>query len=365
MADTASEGRALPHRRPGRASATSPGCMLILALIVALLLAPGVASAAATPVDLTPPRILPLYRGAPALPVLVGNRYAVATGRWRVPRGSRLTVEWLNARGRVASRVLGFEVGAGELGKPLTARVCAVGSGTRACRLARLSGAVRTVASYLQATCGSRRPPAPAYDPDFAFFSAPHAEYGWNPCKPIVWALDTYDMPALRGAPAATWEALTSQAIAQLAAATGATFVRAPNFYAAPGLPNEGTVGPAGVALAIGFAPQGPDVGGTGGLHDVAGQFATMGEVEVSTGAAFAEPQALLVLLHELGHAMGLAHPVAEPPAPDPLNAVMDPAISPFTAYQPGDLCGLYELTWRLPCAGASAVTLGQGVVKG
>lgn len=361
MADTASDGRPLPHRPTAKASATFAAC----ALVVALALAPGVASAAATSVDLTRPRILPLDREAPSLPVLVGNRYAVATGRWRVPRGSRLTVEWLNAHGRVASRVLGFEVGAGELGRPLTVRVCAVGPGPRACRLARLSGDVRTVATYLQATCGARRPPAPAYDPDFAFLSAPRVEYGWNPCKPIVWALDTYDMPALRGAPAANWEALTSQAIAQLAAATGATFVRAPNFYAAPGLPNEGTVGPAGVALAIGFAPQGPDIGGTGGLHDAAGQFATMGEVEVSIGAPFAEPQALLVLLHELGHAMGLAHPVAEPPAPDPFNAVMDPVISPFTAYQPGDLCGLYELTWHLPCAGASAVTLGQGVVSG
>jgi hypothetical protein len=361
MADPASDGRALPHRPGARTSASYAAC----ALIVVLLHAPGVASAATRPIDLTPPRIVPLYRETPLLPVLVGNSYAVATGRWRVPRGSRLTVEWLNARGRVVSRVLGFEVGAGELGRPLTARICAVGPGGRACRLARLSGVVRTVASYLQATCGARRPPTPAYDPDFAFFSAPHVEYGWNPCKPIVWALDTYDMPALPGAGGASWEALTGRAIAQLAAATGATFVRAPNFYAAPGLPNEGTVGPAGVALAIGFAPQGPDVGGTGGLHDVAGQFSTMGEVEVSTGAAFGESQALLVLLHELGHAMGLAHPVAEPPAPDPLNAVMDPVISAFTAYQPGDLCGLYELTWHLPCAGASAVTLGQGVVKG
>jgi len=202
MADPASDGRAVPHRRSARASATSAGC----ALIVALLLVPGGAPAAATPVDLSPPRIVPLYREAPVLPVLVGNSYAVATGRWRVPRGSRLTVEWLNARGRVASRVLGFEVGASELGRPLTARVCAVRAGARACRLARLSGAVRTVASYLHVTCGSRRPPAPAYDPDFAFFSAPHVEYGWNPCKPIVWALDTYDMPALRGAPAASWK---------------------------------------------------------------------------------------------------------------------------------------------------------------
>jgi hypothetical protein len=360
MVDTASDRRGSRHRRAANASAT-----FACALIAALLLAPGVAPAAATPVDLTPPRIFSLYREAPLLPVLVGNKYAVASGRWRAPRGSRLTVEWLDARGRVASRVLSFEVRATELGRPLTARVCVVGRGARACRLVRLSGAVRTVASYLEVTCGSRRPPAPTYDPDFAFFSAPRVEYGWNPCKPIVWALDTYDMPALRGAPAATWGALTSQAIAQLAAATGIMFVRAPDFYAAPGLPNEGTVGPAGVALAIGFAPQGPDVGGTGGLHTAAGQFTTMGEVEVSTVTSFGESEALLVLLHELGHAMGLAHPVAEPPAPDPFNAVMDPVISPFTAYQPGDLCGLYELTWHLPCAGSSAVTLGQGVVKG
>jgi hypothetical protein len=361
MVDTARARRGLPHRRTAKASATFAAC----ALIVSLALAPGVASAGATPVDVTRPRIVPLYREAPLLPVLVGNRYGIATGRWRAPRGSRLTVEWLDARGRVAARTLGFEVGATELGRPLTARVCAVGPGARACRLARLAGAVRTAASYLQATCGSHRPPAPAYDPDFAFFSAPRVEYGWNPCKPIVWALDTYDMPALRGAPAAAWEALTTQAIAQLAAATGATFARAPNFYAAPGLPNEGTVGPAGVALAIGFAPQGLDVGGTGGLHAAAGQFATMGEVEITTGTSFGEPEALLVLLHELGHAMGLAHPVAEPPAPDPFNAVMDPVISSFTAYQPGDLCGLYEITWHAPCAGASAVTLGHGVVKG
>ncbi len=323
------------------------------------------ASRRSCPVDLTPPRIRTLLLEAPPLPVLVGNRYTIATGEWRAPRGSHLSVEWLDARGRLAARGLSFEVGAAELGRALAARVCANAPGARSCRTVSLSGAVRTVAAYLQATCGSRRPAAPAYDPNFAFFSAPRIEDGWNPCRPIVWALDTYDMPALLAAPGASWETLASNAIAQLTAATGVTFTRAPNFYSAPGLPNEGTVGPEGVALAIGFAPQGPDIGGTGGLHGAAGQFATKGEVEIDIGTVWSERQALLVLLHELGHAMGLAHPVAKPPAADPFNEVMDPVITSFTSYQPGDLCGLYELTWRAPCAGQSVPTLGQGRPEG
>lgn len=384
------------RRRPGRPTRTrrlrcSLGALAALALATGSL-APGAAAAPGAregssiaaaarltavrctlgdgsrrscPIDLTPPRIRTLYLEAPLLPVLVGNRYTIATGEWRAPRGSHLSVEWLDARGRPAARGLRFEVAAGELGGALSARVCANAPGARSCRVVSLSGAVRTVPAYLQATCGSHRPPAPAYDPNFAFFSAPRIEGGWNPCRPIVWALDTYDMPALLAAPGAGWETLASDAVAQLAAATGVTFTRAPNFYSAPGLPNEGTVGPEGVALAIGFAPQGPDIGGTGGLHGVAGQFATKGEVEIDISAAWSERQALLVLLHELGHAMGLAHPVAEPPAADPFNEVMDPVVTSFTSYQPGDLCGLYELTWRAPCAGQSAPTLGQGRPEG
>jgi len=41
----------------------------------------------------------------------------------------------------------------------------------------------------------------------------------------------------------------------------------------------------------------------------------------------------------------------------------MDPTVTRFTSYRPGDLCGLYEVAWRRPCAGAHAVTLGAGVV--
>ena len=87
-------------------------------------------------------------------------------------------------------------------------------------------------------------------------------------------------------------------------------------------------------------------------------------ERDQDVGAYWNAPEATDAVLHELGHAMGLAHPVAEPPAFDPKNAVMDPAETLFLSYQPGDLCGLYEIVWRAPCAGSAAVTLGQGVVS-
>jgi hypothetical protein len=43
----------------------------------------------------------------------------------------------------------------------------------------------------------------------------------------------------------------------------------------------------------------------------------------------------------------------------------MDPGDYAFTTYQPGDLCGLYELTWQQPCAGVPGLTLGQGTIVG
>ena len=105
----------------------------------------------------------------------------------------------------------------------------------------------------------------------------------------------------------------------------------------------------------------GPDV--TGYLIISGCLFATGGVVEFASNQAWNVPEAINVILHELGHAMGLGHPVPHAPAPDPANAVMDPIVTGFTSYRPGDLCGLYEIVWRAPCAGSATVTLGQSVV--
>jgi hypothetical protein len=138
-------------------------------------------------------------------------------------------------------------------------------------------------------------------------------------------------------------------------------FVEAPNYQLVPG--DAFATRPSGVDIGITFQPLAQSVGGLGGPTGGHGQFTITGGVEINSSAYWDVPEAMETTLHELGHAMGLAHPVAEPPALDPRNAVMDPAEATFGSYQPGDLCGLYEITWRAPCAGSAVLTLGQGVV--
>lgn len=311
----------------------------------------------------TAPRIATYYEGAPVLPALVGNTYQVASGLWVATRHVTFSTEWLSG-GRLASRAKLFQVPATAAGRVLAARLCAVASVAVSCATIRLPGPVQSVAQFLQASCATRMPPAPAYNPDFAFFSAPAIGGGWNPCRPVTWAIDDYAEPALIAAPGVSWDTLATQAIAQVSAATGIAFLRAPNF-AAPAIPGTAVAAPGGVALTIAFAPQGPDIGGTGGPSASAGQFTTHAQTEIDTQTAWRESSALVTLLHELGHAMGLNHPVAEPPAPDPHSEIMDPSgPDPFTTYQAGDLCGLFELTWQQPCAGAPGLALGQGQIS-
>ena len=302
------------------------------------------------------PRLVSRLAGVPLSPVLVGNAYAVEGGRWVGPRPLHLTIEWRNSHGRSLSRATSLTLTPALAGTVLTARVCARSQFAANCVALGLPGSVRTVAQYVQAGCGAHRPVPPPYDASFVLLSAPQVGHGWNPCREDVWAIDTYGEPPIVS-PGTSWEALIAQALAQASAATGITFVRSLDFMAAPG---AAPAAPAGVTLPIGFAPQAPGIAGTGGPTVGAGAFAIAGEVHLDSQKSWEASEALTVLLHEIGHALGLGHPLA-PAAPNPLNEIMDSGNYRFASYQPGDLCGLFEVTWQQPCAGAAAVTPGQG----
>ncbi len=309
----------------------------------------------------SPPRLYSYLAGQPIRPLLTGNAYAIEVGDWYSYGHLRLSVKWLSPSGRVLASGDTFNFPEAMAGAVAIARECGYAAGATTCATLRAPEKVRTPTAYLASACGSRRPPAPPYDPDFAFLSAPTAIEGWSPCAPVTWAIDEYDEPSLEASEGATWQSVVSAAVAQLASATGIEFVEAPNYQLAPG--SAFATRPSGVDIGITFQPLEEDAGGLGGPTASHGQFIVAGGVEINSSAYWNAPEATDAVLHELGHAMGLAHPVAEPPAFDPKNAVMDPAETLFLSYQPGDQCGLYEIVWRAPCAGSAAVTLGQGVV--
>jgi hypothetical protein len=302
------------------------------------------------------PRLVSRLAGVPLSPVLIGNSYAVEGGRWVAPRRLRLSIEWRDSHGRLLSRATSLALTPALASTVVTAQVCARSQVAANCVALRLPGTVRSVAQYLQSSCGAHRPVPPPFDPSFVLLSAPQVGHGWNPCREDVWAIDTYGEPPITS-PGTSWEALIAQALAQASAATGITFVRSLDFVASPGA--APTV-PAGVSLPIGFAPQAPAIAGTGGPTVGAGAFSIAGEVHLDSQKSWEASEALTVLLHEIGHALGLGHPLP-PPAPNLLNEIMDSGNYRFTSYQPGDLCGLFEVTWQQPCAGAAAVTPGQG----
>jgi hypothetical protein len=303
------------------------------------------------------PSLISMVAGIPLAPVLVGNAYGVNAGRWVAPRPGRLSIEWLDGHRHRLSRSVSFTLTQALVGQAVAARVCVRTEAAASCFTLRLPGTVRTVAQYLQASCGAARPAPPPYDPGFVLLSAPQVTHGWNPCRPDVWAINTYGEPPLD--PAASWEGLIVQALTQVAAAAGISFTRAPDFAVAPG---SGGAPPAGVTLAIGFGPLPPDVAGLGGPVIGAGPFSVSGEVKLDSQKGWQASEAMTVLLHELGHALGLGHPLA-PAAPAPLSEIMDSGNYRFTTYQPGDLCGLFEVTWQQPCAGAAGLTPGQGEI--
>ncbi|MFI4990287.1 MAG: matrixin family metalloprotease [Solirubrobacterales bacterium] len=289
--------------------------------------------------------------------MLVGSTFAVSGGRWTALRPLQLSIEWLDGHGGRLSRSVSLVLTPALMGDVVTARICARTHLAASCLALRLPGPVRTVAQYLQASCGSRRPAAPPYDPNFFLLSAPQVTHGWNPCKLNVWAIDTYGEPPLIESAGASWEGLISQALAQAAAATGISFARSLDYLAVPGAASKQP----GVTLTIGFGPLPPGLAGLGGPRTGAGAFALAGDVKLDSQKSWQAAEALTVLLHEIGHALGLNHPFP-PPAPALENEIMDSGNYRFTSYQPGDLCGLFEVTWQQPCAGAALATPGQGV---
>ncbi len=302
------------------------------------------------------PHLISLVAGTPISPVLVGNKYAIEGGRWSALRPLHLSFEWLDPRGRRLSRAVSFVVTPALAGKLVAARICASTRVAANCLKLRLPAPVRTVAQYLQSSCGAHRPVPPAFDPNFVLLSSPQVGHGWNPCRVDAWAIDTYGEPPLV-TPGTSWEALISQALAQASGATGIAFERSLDFVAPPATASSQ---PPGVTLAIGFGPQAPGIAGIGGPTVGAGPFSIDGSVELDSQKTWQAPEALTVLLHEIGHALGLGHPLP-PPAPALENEIMDSGNYQFTTYQAGDLCGLFEVTWQQPCAGAAAVTPGQG----
>ncbi|HET6809441.1 MAG TPA: hypothetical protein VFH50_00355 [Acidimicrobiales bacterium] len=171
----------------------------------------------------------------------------------------------------------------------------------------------------------------------------------WNPCAAIRWAVNLSDAPA---------NALSDaqQAVAQVSAATGIPFTYAGTTDTAPNPSGPGGQLPAGIDAVIAWLPPSdfavnateagfggnwwaPATGPTERIYQgyaiVNGDLAS-GFLHPGFGPGYSEGH---LLLHELGHMMGLGH-TADP------SEVMTPQQGPLSsaAYGPGDLQGLRVL---------------------
>ncbi len=160
----------------------------------------------------------------------------------------------------------------------------------------------------------------------------------WNPCEAVHYAVVT------AGAPAA-WAADVADAIGQVSAATGLSFVEDGAF------PSFGQV-PGGSKLTISWSPGltgGDAVGLTTYYYILDSPWTpqiTQAKVQLLSSLTGGGGPAgeVPVLLHELGHAMGLGHY----PGPE----VMNPVDQGMATYQAGDLAGLARVGASQGCAG-------------
>ncbi|HZT64902.1 MAG TPA: matrixin family metalloprotease [Acidimicrobiales bacterium] len=174
----------------------------------------------------------------------------------------------------------------------------------------------------------------------------------WNPCQPIRYAVNTSDLPSFGLAD-------LQAALAQVTAATGIRFeyVGTTDFVPS-GSPVDSY--PAGVDAVVGWvsaaqfplfaSPTEAGYGGaqwvpstsgggviTHGYALVSGAAITRGAVGAGFSSGVGEGH---LLLHEVGHMMGLGHAANPADVMYPTNT-----LSSATSYGPGDLAGLRQLS--------------------
>ena len=194
-------------------------------------------------------------------------------------------------------------------------------------------------------------PPAPQQSNDYSFLFGTKPDgtprNTWNPCKAIKYRV-------FAGGASQAQLAAMNRAINTLALVTGFTFTyvgpyddsQYPNAQGADAIIEYFPIGEPRLEGAI----------GVGGGSATAGWFLS-GHAFLSTSIT-AEPDMTNLVLHELGHMVGLGHA-------QQFNNVMYPIqvnyfdnhgvrITPYKAYGPGDLAGLSLLSARKSCTGTT-----------